>query len=57
MQAKRIAGYSRNLEELYTSLVDARVRGCEAKTVKELLSELKDIRAEILDMARKGMES
>ena len=57
VQVKRIAGYARTLEELYTSFVDARVRGCEARTVKELLEELKVIRAEVLAIARKETKS
>lgn len=54
---KRVAGYCRNLEQLYASFLDARVRDSEAKTVREILRELKEIRAEILELSRKGMES
>lgn len=49
---RRVAGYSRTLEQLYKSFAQHKYRASEAETVKELLKVFQQTEADILEMRK-----
>lgn len=47
---KRVAGYSNNYVQLLKSFTDNRFRNSDAKEVKQLLRDIINVRAEILEI-------